>query len=85
MGAGRGSEDTPALSEQIVGGWFNHTDQRFYFDSVRIYRNREAAIQAAIRERQIGIYDLSTGTYTDVMDQETGSFANKGSKRRLSI
>jgi len=71
--------------DKIVGGWFNRDDGRFYFDSVRIYQNRETAIQAAIRERQIGIYDLSTGTYTDVMDQESGSFANKGSKRRFSI
>lgn len=34
----------------IVGGWYNSQNGRYYFDSVRIYQTRDAAIRAAIRE-----------------------------------
>jgi len=72
-------------NSRVVGGWYNQNNGQFYFDSVRIYHTREAAIQAAIRNRQIGIYDLSSGTYIDVMNQATGSFVVRGRTRRFSI
>ena len=49
---------------QIVGGWCHGA--RFYFDSVRVYHTKKAAIEAAIRENQIGYYDLDDG-YVEMM------------------
>jgi len=70
----------------VVGGWYYQKDKQFYFDSVRIYHTRESAVSAAIKEEQIGIYDLSKNVYIDVMDQDTKSFLVKDRKgRRFSI
>jgi hypothetical protein len=56
-------------ASQIIGGWENEYDRQYYFDSVRVYHNdatgRIAAIEAAIRERQIGFFDLS-GQYVPI-------------------
>jgi hypothetical protein len=49
---------------QIIGGWAHLGE--FYFDSVRVYHTERAAIEAAIRESQIGYYDL-TGRYVQMM------------------
>ena len=72
----------------IVGGWYNQDDKKFYFDSVRLYHTRESAVSAAIKEKQIGIYDLSKNAYINVMMKlEKGkfSFLVKDRKRRFSI
>jgi hypothetical protein len=50
---------------QVIGGWPHQG--RYYFDSIRVYHLEKAAIEAAIRENQIGYYDLS-GTYKRIMD-----------------
>lgn len=50
---------------QIIGGW--RSGGQFYFDSVRVYHTRDAAVEAAIRERQIGYFDLNGG-YVPIMD-----------------
>jgi len=53
---------------QIIGGWFYTGNNRYYFDSVRVYSDIRAAIDAAIREKQIGLYNLS-GTYVEIRDE----------------
>lgn len=50
---------------QIIGGW--RSGGQYYFDSVRVYHTRRAAIESAIRERQIGYFNLNGG-YVPVMD-----------------
>jgi hypothetical protein len=50
---------------QVIGGWRH--GGRYYFDSVRVYITENAAIEAAIRERQIGYFDLA-GHYRQVMN-----------------
>lgn len=55
----------------IIGGWYDeesdaeHESDKYYFDSVRVYATRQAAIEAALKNQQIGIYDLSRG-YLDI-------------------
>jgi hypothetical protein len=58
----------------IVGGWHNAQNKNYYFDSVRVYSTRVAAVSAAVHNRQIGIYDLRTQNYIPIMDEKSGSF-----------
>jgi fructokinase len=64
----------------IVGGWHNAGNGSYYFDSVKVYSTRVAAVNAAMRNRQIGIYDLRTRVeegyqpYIPIMDETTESF-----------
>lgn len=44
--------------EKTVGGWLNEDDGYFYYDSVKIYLNREEAIRAGRENKQIAIFDL---------------------------
>ncbi|KPE49780.1 hypothetical protein [Chryseobacterium indologenes] len=46
---------------KIVGGWLNVEDGRFYFDSIRIFRNSELekAIEYGRQEQQIAIFDIT--------------------------
>ncbi|QOR73712.1 hypothetical protein IMZ16_09390 [Cruoricaptor ignavus] len=47
--------------EKIVGGWLNYGNGKFYFDSVRIFKNSELeeAIEFAKDNEQLKIYDLT--------------------------
>jgi len=49
----------------IVGAWTNGPDT--YYDSVKKYITREAAVQAAKKEEQIAVYNLQTGNVEDIM------------------
>jgi fructokinase len=42
-----------------VGGWLNEEDGQFYYDSIRIFTNLEAAKQFGRENRQIAIFDLT--------------------------
>lgn len=44
--------------EKKVGGWFNESDGFYYFDSVKIYFNRDEAIRAGRENKQIAIFDI---------------------------
>lgn len=52
----------------IIGMWYN--TPHFYFDSVRAYASRAAAMKAAVENGQIGIYDLASETYVPTPDAE---------------
>lgn len=82
----------------LVGGWYNEENRTYYFDSVKVYSTRIAAVNAAMRNRQIGIYDLRTRDgmydpvsrepyqhYIPIMDEMTGSFkeARKATRSRF--
>lgn len=43
---------------KIVGGWQNEDDGCFYYDSVKIYFDREEAIRAGRENKQIAIFDI---------------------------
>jgi hypothetical protein len=51
----------------IVGAWLNNADNNYYFDSVKKYITREAAVEAAKREQQIALYDLQRRVVEDIM------------------
>lgn len=55
------------VHSQVLGGWYHEEGKKFYYDSVRVFHTKQAAIEAAIRERQIGYYDLKNG-YVPMMD-----------------
>ena len=69
-----------------------------YFDSVKLHKTRVAAVEAAIEESQIAIYDLQARAVEDIMNPagadallhgSAGSFlpslAAAGRKRALSL
>ena len=45
----------------VVGGWLNDENGFFYFDSVRIFKNKELdkAIEFAKSNKQLAIFDLT--------------------------
>ncbi len=45
--------------EKTVGGWLNEEDGYFYYDSVKIYFDRDEAIRAGRENKQIAIFDIS--------------------------
>jgi hypothetical protein len=53
---------------EIIGGWFHKG--KYYFDSVRIYQTKAAAVEASIRQDQIGYYAVRGG-YKEIRDSET--------------
>jgi len=63
-----------ANGSKIIGGWYNNGDNQYYFDSIKVYTTRAAAVTAAKMAEQIGIYDLRTQNYIPIMDAVTGSF-----------
>jgi len=72
----------------IIGAWsYNGV---VYYDSVKQYSTRVAAVQAAQKEKQIAIYNLNTGMVEDIMtpDGTNPSFIPSlatGRKRAHSI
>ncbi|MGC4130236.1 MAG: hypothetical protein QM564_11935 [Bergeyella sp.] len=46
---------------KIIGGWLNVENEKFYFDSIRIFKNSELkeAIEFAKQQKQIAIFDLT--------------------------
>ena len=45
--------------DKKVGGWLDEDSGSFYFDSVRIFTNLEAAIQFGRENKQIAIFDIT--------------------------
>lgn len=46
----------------VVGGWKNTGDGKFYFDSCKIFKDKGKAIEFAKANKQIAIFDLDTMT-----------------------
>ena len=53
----------------IIGAW-SHGDV-VYYDSVKKYSTREAAVEAAKKEDQIAIYNIGTQTVESIKDGES--------------
>ena len=47
--------------EKKIGGWLNEDNEKFYFDSIKIFKNSELqeAIEFARQQEQIAIFDLT--------------------------
>lgn len=47
--------------QKTLGGWLNEENEKFYFDSVKIFKNSELdkAIEFAKEQKQIAIFDLT--------------------------
>jgi hypothetical protein len=52
-------------SSGIVGGWKYGKD--YYFDAVLIIENEEEATKFGIEQEQIGIYEIHTNTYKELI------------------
>lgn len=46
-------------NNKIVGGWLNTENQMYYFDSSKVFENREEAIEFGKQNEQIAIFDLN--------------------------
>ena len=42
----------------IVGGWYNNKDKRYYFDSNKIFDDLDEAIQFGLDNSQLAIFDI---------------------------
>ncbi|GHU96207.1 hypothetical protein FACS1894156_7000 [Bacteroidia bacterium] len=43
---------------KIVGGWLNFENKRYYFDSCKVFENRDAAIAFGKENEQLAVFDL---------------------------
>lgn len=48
----------PNKGNKLVGGWYNHENGRYYFDSVMIIKDLDTAIRVAKDHEQLAIFDL---------------------------
>lgn len=48
-------------NDKLIGGWLNVENGLFYYDSVKVFKNRELnkAIEFAIKHEQLAIFDLT--------------------------
>lgn len=53
--------DHAMLNGKKIGGWFNEENDKFYYDSVKIFKNHEMekAKEFAKANEQIAIFDLT--------------------------
>lgn len=45
--------------DKKVGGWLNDENEKFYYDSIKIFTNLDEALQFAKENRQLAIFDLT--------------------------
>lgn len=43
----------------IIGGWLNSENKRYYFDSCRVFKKREEALEFGRQNKQLAIFDLT--------------------------
>jgi fructokinase len=43
---------------QCIGGWYDNESGKYYFDATEIFSDKDAAIEAGLRNGQIAIFDL---------------------------
>ena len=53
----------------VVGGWYDSEDDRYYFDSNKVFDNLEDAINFGIENEQIAIFDIANGREVRLADQ----------------
>ena len=45
--------------EKIVGGWLNYENEFYYFDSIKLFKNLNEAIEFAKQNKQLAVFDLT--------------------------
>lgn len=45
-------------NDNIVGGWLNEENNKFYYDSCKRFKNKEKAIEFGREQKQIAIFNL---------------------------
>jgi fructokinase len=50
--------------EKTVGGWLSDENDRFYYDSVRIFTDLEEALQFGRENKQLYVFNLASGELT---------------------
>lgn len=45
--------------DKIIGGWLNEENKKFYFDSCKVFKDKNEAIKFGIENKQIAIFDLT--------------------------
>lgn len=45
--------------DNTVGGWLNEDNNKFYYDSIKIFNNLEKAIEFGSENQQIAIFDIT--------------------------
>lgn len=48
--------------DKVIGGWLNTENNSYYFDSVKIFKNKSEALKFAIENKQIAVFDLTNLT-----------------------
>lgn len=43
----------------IIGGWFNDENDKYYYDSCKLFSNKNEAMQFAKDNKQIAFFDLT--------------------------
>ena len=46
-------------NDGIIGGWLNSENEKFYFDSIKIFKSKTDALEFARKNKQIAIFDLT--------------------------
>lgn len=46
------------IHDRVVGGWLNEDNSKYYFDSCRVFTDREKAIEFGKENQQIAIFDI---------------------------
>ena len=50
------------LDHQLVGGWLNEKNGLYYYDSIKLFKNKDDAIAFGLDNQQIAIFNLDTLT-----------------------
>lgn len=45
--------------DKTVGGWLNEDNGKFYYDSIKIFNDRQKAIEFGNENQQIAIFDIT--------------------------
>ena len=46
--------------DNVIGGWLNLHNKRYYFDSIKIFKKLNDAIEFAKENQQIAVFNLTT-------------------------
>lgn len=44
--------------DMLVGGWYDSQGGKYYYDSVKVYLNKDKAIEFGFKQKQIAIFDI---------------------------
>jgi hypothetical protein len=45
---------------KVVGGWLNEDNGKYYYDSCKVFTNKDEAIKFGLENKQIAIFDITS-------------------------